>query len=247
MRRLVLLGFILLIGGLAIAGAQAQSGPHIQGKSSQGWTIDVQGAQGTFTASGQTWAVEVIFDWLGYGGFAKSLWFLGRRPDNYLLGFALLNFAGDTFVIWQYDYKQRLLVADRFQGSYAIGGMTIRPTPVPGFVPAGKVPDYSGWDFRVDSPYAQVTPVEGRVSYEGLELIVYPVYNVEVGGEFQEFWAIGIDPKTQHTYHLIFYSYQPHTWVIDLWSGAVSLLPLGRAVLGEGKVQVSRSVTLGGK
>jgi hypothetical protein len=244
MRKCLLFGCVLIFAGVL---NHAQPGPHIQGQSPQGWTIDVQGSRGTFTASGQAWSVEVIFDWLGQTGFVKTLVLVGRQPDSYLLNFALVNFAGEEFVVWHYDYKKRLLVADRFQGSYDISGLTIQPTPVPGYVPLGKVPDYSGQDFRVDSQYAQVTPVEGRVSYEDLSLIVYPVYNAEVGGAFYEFWAIGIDPRTQQTYHLIFYSDRPQAWVIDLWSSEVSILPLGQAILLGRQVQVTRSVTLGNK
>jgi hypothetical protein len=226
---------------------QAQLGnPHIKGRSAQGWTIDIQGSRGAFTAYGQTWNVELIFDWLGQSGFFKTIWFLGRRPDNYLLGFVLVNIAGDSFVVWQFDYRNRRLSADRFQGSYDVGGLKIQlPSSSSGYVPVGPVPGYSGRDFRVQSPIAHVSPPEGRLIYQGTELTVYPVYNLEVGGEFFEFWAIAIDPKTQHTYHLIFYSHQPNGWVVDLWNGVVSFLPLGQASVMGGPVAVHRTVVLG--
>jgi hypothetical protein len=114
--------------------SQAQPGnPHITGRSAQGWTINFQSSRGTFTAYGQIWDSELIFDWLGHSGFFKTIWFLGRRPDNYLLGFVLEDIAGDSFVVWQFDYRSRHLRADRFQGSYDVGGLKIQtPTPLSG-------------------------------------------------------------------------------------------------------------------
>jgi hypothetical protein len=107
------------------------------------------------------------------------------------------------------------------------------------------VPDYIGYDFRVASPYSRISPAEGDVHYEQLQLEVYPVYQVNALNEWNEFWMIGVNPQSLHTYNLIYYSNQHRAWVIDLWNGYVSLLPLGQAIIIGGQVQVPHSVTLG--
>lgn len=243
MRRLLLIGLVVIA---AVALGQAQlSGSHIQGQSSQGWAIDVQGSQGTFTANGQSWTIEFIFRWFGQDGFANLLWFVGRKPENYLLLFAYVNAVDSDFGVWFFDYKQAQSFADGFSGSYDVGSMYPYPSQLPNYVPKGRVPDYIGLDFRVDSPYAQITPVSGTISYKQLQLTVYPVFHAPVPPESQEFWMVGIDPKTNHTYHLIFYSNRPQTWVVDLWSGEVSLLPLGQAIVTGGIVHISRNISLG--
>jgi hypothetical protein len=242
MKRLLLIGLAVVT---AVALGHAQPGPHIQGRSPQGWTIDVQGSAGTFTADGQPWTIEFVFRWFGQDGFANLMWFIGRKLDNYLLLFAYVNTAGTDFALWFFDYKQTQGKAAGFSGSYSVGGMQPQPTPIKDYVPRGKVPNYAGLDFRVDSAYAQITPISGAISYKHLQLVVYPIFHTLVMPGSDEFWMIGIDPRTDHTYHLIFYSNRPQTWVVDLWSGEVNLLPLGQAIITGGPVQVSRTITLG--
>lgn len=244
MRRRILLSSILLVGLLVIAGAQAQTGPHIQGKGSQGSFIDVQGSQGTFSFNGQSWPIEFVFKWLGQDGFANLMWFLGRKSDDYLLLFAYVNTAGENFAVWYFDYKQATGSADAFSGDYSVGAMQAMPTALSGYLPEGKIPDYSGQEFRVDTPYAQLTPAGGKVSYEELQLVVYPVFDNVVSQQLSEFWMIGIDASTKHTYHLIFYTDRDQAWLVDLWRGQISLLPLGRAVISGGNVRIARDVTL---
>lgn len=247
MGRLLLIGLMVLLAAWIGLLGRSQGDSHIQGRSDQGWTIDIQGSRGTFTTDDRSWVVEIIFGWLGQGEFSQSLWLLGRQRDNYLLGFALLNIAGEDFAVWQYDYKRNELLADRFHGSYDVGSLeTEPPTAMPSYLPEGAVPGYTGTDFQISSPYAQVTPIDGRVRHEDLDLIVYPVYNAKFGGSFEEIWSIGVstDPQDPQAYHLIFYSHQEQSWVISLASGRVRLLPLGRAVLGQDQVQISRSVSL---
>lgn len=243
MIRFLVVGLVVITA--ATLGQAQSSGLHIQGQSPQGWTINVQGSQGTLQANGQSWTIEFVFRWFGQDGFSNLLWFIGRKPENYLLLFAYVNSVGTDFALWFFDYKQAQGFADGFSGSYSVGSMQPRPSQLSGYVPRGRVPDYVGLDFRVDSPYAQITPASGTISYKQLQLTVYPVFDALVTTELHEFWMIGIDPTTSHTYHLIFYSNRPQTWVIDLWNGEVSLLPLGQAVITGGTVRISRNISLG--
>ena len=203
-----------------------------------------QNTKCVFKADGQAWQVEIIFGWQGYSGFKKVYWFLGRKADNYVLGFLLSNLGGKNFLIWQYNYKQGQLKLGHFQGDYNAIGLKLDSTPVAGYVPLGNVPGYTGLDFSIASPHARITPQQGRIDYKDLNLAVYPVYNVPFGGEFHEFWAFGFDEKTQHPYHLIFYSNSDSAWVIDLQSGVVRSEPLGQARLGTQQVQITRTLSL---
>lgn len=250
-RRRWVSGFIGLLGVLLLGlGARAPSGPYIQGVSQQhGWELALQGPVGTFRVEEETWPIELIFKGLGQAGFANTLWLLGRKADNYVLVFAFVNTAGESFRVWYFDYKRAREASEAFVGEYTISGLLPRPSlwPEGSYVPAGPVPDYVGEDFRVASPYAQVAPAGGTVTYKGLHLEVYPVLQVTVPGAWSEFWAVGWDPVARNAYHLIFYSHRVQAWIIDLRDGGVSLFPLGQAVITGGQVQVPHPVELGGR
>lgn len=223
---------------------RAQTGAYIQGKGSQGWEINIQGSRGTFQANGETWDVEYILNSLGQNNFANTLWFLGRKSQNYLLLFVSVNTEGTVFEIDFFDYQKNSLPYDKFQGNYNITGLRAAPTKKPNYVPEGKVPDYQGVDFRVSSPYSQVSPAEGKVSFIGFNLIVYPTYHLMINSNWSEFWGIGLDPKTSHTYHLIYYTNNRQAWLVDLWTGQVNDFPLGQAAITGGKVYAPHPVTL---
>lgn len=241
---LTLICLLIIIPGLA----EAPAGPYIQGKSDQyGWEIEVQGSLGTFKDGDETWKIELIYMGLGQDGFAYTPWFLGRKSDDYILLFPFIDTTGTNFYLWKFDYKKAEAVLDVFNGDYTISGMEAQPSRIAGgYIPVGEVPDYVGLDFRVSSPYARLSPAGGTVSYEELQLQVYPIYNAIISRWLSEFWAIGINSETNHTYHIIFYSDRVDSWVIDLSRGGVSLLPLGKAIITGGQVQVSHPVTLGG-
>jgi len=243
LKKLVLFGFIVLLPVLNIAEAQAL--PHIQGRSiGYGWTIGVWGSKGTFRADGLTWEIEYIFKNGGLAGFSNTLWFLGRRPDNFALLHIYTNQAGNSFTVLYYNYKDSTYRADQFGGSYDINGLGAASTFMPGYVPRGKVPDYMGLDFLIFSSFSNIVPAGGKVSYPGLQLTIYPVFYVPVTPVWSEIWAIAIDPATQHTYFLIFYTITTEAWVIDLWSGQINNLPLGQVLIAGGQITVARNVVL---
>jgi len=243
---LTLICLLLLIPTLA----EVPPGPHIQGKSDQyGWEIDVQGSRGIFRADGEEWLIEFYHETPGLGKFLYVMSFLGRKQDNFINLDVYVNENGHYFVIFFYNYKANILRDDEFHGSYDIVRMHADPTyPTyrESYVPVGKVPDYEGQDFIISSEYAEITPVSGRISYEKLQLQVYPVYNIIVWPPYwSEFWAIGINPTGDHAYLLLLYSNSSHSWVINLWNGKVEALPLGQAIITGDKISVKRQIILG--
>lgn len=248
MHRFLLLGILLTLLTLAWPIApdlRAQSAPFLQGTSTgYGWTISVSGSQGTFQADGVEWQIEYIFQSAGFSGFKHALWFLGRKSDNLMLLHVYVDDAGTSFLGIYYNYKERTQKAERFVGEYGIAGLSIQPTRIEDYVPHGRIPTYAGESFRISSPHSNLSPLGGTVSYQGLDLTVYPVFNVIVTPTWSEFWSIGIDPHTQHTYFLIYYSISPSAWTVDLWSGQVTSAILGQAVLNGGQVTVEHNAEL---
>jgi len=241
MGAVIVLLFILL---LLVPAPQAQDAPHIIGKSlNYDWEIEVYGSQGVFRADGDEWPIEFFLETPGLGGYLRVLSFLGRKEDNFINVHVFLNYSGEDFFVNYYNYKDNALLVDSFEGSYHIIELEAAPTLMEGYVPTGKVPNYEGQDFRISSQFAEISPAQGRVFHPQLQLVVYPVYNVVISSSWSEFWMIGVDPSTHHTYFLIFYT-TPSAWVIDLWSGAVEALPLGRAIVIGDYVRVERNVRL---
>jgi hypothetical protein len=234
--RRALVGLLIAVLGVSLVPASPswpQSPPFLQGRSfSYGWVLDIQGSRGRFQAGGLVWTIEYIFRTPGLNGFAYGLWFLGRRPETFSLLFISVNDAGSNFFVEYYNYQENILRLDRFSGSYNINGLRANPTLMSGYRPTSHVPSYEGPAFSISSPYAQVTQQGGTVSTEKLQLQVYPLYRVTATTTWHEIWALGLDTRAEHSYFLIFYTTGPESWVIDLQSGNVQLLPLGRVILG---------------
>jgi hypothetical protein len=234
--------------GLVLA-TQAEEGPEapfIQGHGLAGrWSMEVHGASGIFVEDGEVWRIEFIFQHLGLNDFAHSLVFLGRKPENFLLLFLDINLVGDSFLAFRFNYKRASLAADQFAGRYDIRGIEPQPSFLEGYVPRGPVPNYIGRDFHIVSAHSNISPQGGTVTHEELgSLEVFPIYSGVIPSQWSEFWMIGIDHSTEHTYFLMYYDITPNTWIIDLWDGHVRNLPLGKAVVLEGRVTVQRDVHL---
>lgn len=254
-----IVSFLMVI--LPVDASQAQDTPYIIGKSlNYDWEIEVYGSYGVFRADDEEWPIEFYHENLGLNGFLRQLSFLGRKADNFINVDVLVNEGGDSFLVFYYNYKANIQRQAHFKGSYHVEELKGEPpTFIEGYVPVGKVPDYEGQDFRISpdlgvSMFAEITPHEGRITHPELNLVVYPVLNIVVSSTWSEFWMIGIDPSTGHTYFLIFYTPPstqsldltiPSTWVIDLWSGQVKALPLGYAVVTGEHIKVQRDVQLG--
>ena len=245
MKRLWLFGLMLFLSG-ALVTAGAQPEPHIQGASSlRGWTIDVQGSRGAFSADGENWDIEFFNRSLGMSGFLHIMEFVGRKPENFIYLQVFVNDAGNSFWIFAFNYKLGTAQWGFFEGDYGnVRGIEAKPTLMEEYVPTGKVPDYRGQDFRVFSNTAKVSPTQGTISHPELQLSVYPVTQIVVTNSWSEFWSIGIDPQTRHTYLLFFYTISSNTTLIDLWNGRVFGLPLGQATITGGTITVTREVNL---
>jgi hypothetical protein len=210
-----------------------------------GWTLQLVGSRGTFVADGVTWPVEYIFQQKEQlTGYDRTLWLLGRKSDNFIILHIYANDSGTSFTGLYYNYKERSYRAERFVGNYDVRGLIANPTVQEGYVPRGKVPAYHGQDFRISSEYTNLTPRGGTISYQELNLTVYPVLNEIITSTWSEFWAIAINPHSRHTYFLIFYTISPNAWVLDLWNGQITRAPLGQATITGGQVTVEHNVEL---
>lgn len=244
---LLMLIMVIAAGALSLSlpeVSRAEFVPFITGQSINfGWTVDVHGPNGTFTAGGETWAIEFRQETPGLNGFLRLLSFMGRQSSNFITLDVFVNHSGDSFIAYYYNYRANELVSDRFSGKYQIADLQPAPTYMKGYVPEGAVPGYSGQDFSISSNYAHISPAQGRIAHPRYPLTVYPVHNVVVSSSWAEFWMIGIDPATQHTYFLIFYTV-PGTWVIDLWSGEVEVVDLGTATVTGDHKEIQRNIRL---
>ncbi len=244
MKRYALLGGMILLLLAVPAALEAETVPHIQGTSQvQGWSIDVKGSTGTFTADGESWEIEFIGRSLGLNGFLHTLEFLGRKPDNFIDLQVLVNVSGDSFWIFAFNYKEGRAEWGFFEGDYDMRGLSAEPTQLDGYAPAGKVPDYQGQDFRISSEASEISPHGGTVSLPELRINVYPITQVKVTEVWSEFWSVGIDPESRHTYFLILYTISPNAVIVDLWTGRVFSLPLGQATITGDTVQLSHDVS----
>lgn len=247
-----LLPSLLLMVGALIAPTpiqgQGEETPFIRGHGlGYGWLIDIQGPSGTFQANGITWRVELIFQQENsIRSSTYTLWFLGRKPDNFIeLYIDLDHQSGDTFFVHYYNYREGSYQVEQFSGRYDLDGFDPSPSFMASYTPRGKIPDYEGRNFLIDSEYTYLTPEEGQITYEDkLQLAVYPVFYGAVTPTWREVWAIAVEPSSRHTYFLIFYTITPNTWVLDLWSGELQLLPLGQVVITGDFVIVSRDARL---
>ena len=266
----ILLRLLLVAGVLAVPtltqqvqgqgqgqGQEALS-PFIRGRGlGYGWSIDIQGPSGTFQADGPTWRVELIFQQENsVRSSPYTLWFLGRKPDNFIMLYIDLDHqSGDTFFVHYYNYREGSYRVEQFSGGYDLSGFSTStstsaqagpsPTFMAGYAPRGEIPDYEGRDFLIDSEYTHLTPEGGRVTYEDeLYLAVYPVFYAAVTPSWREVWAIAVEPSSRHVYFLIFYTITPNAWVLDLWSGELRLLPLGQVVITGDLITVSRDARL---
>ncbi len=221
--------------------------PQLVGSGIQfGWHIELDGGQGNFVADGEQWDLEFYQLTPGLGGYLQALSYIGRKPDNFIQVYVFANHVGTSFFVNYYNYKTNLLRVDQFRGEYRLQPMEANPTLIAGYVPQGRAPGYQGQAFHVDSPFAQIQPELGHITHPDLSLDrVYPVQNVVVSPSWSEFWMVGLDVEAQRAYFLIFYSVSEIAWVVDLASGAVDALPLGRAVVfPDQQVQVKRNAVL---
>lgn len=243
----VMIAITMTVIFVAPANCQASS-PYIQGESVRyGWEIDVIGSKGTFQASGEIWDIEFINKAEGMGSYSYDMTFWSRRSDNFILVDVFANETGRSFWICYYNYKDNTYKRDLFNGNYDdISGIENDPTFIEGYVPSGPIPSYQGQDFYISSSYSHITSRGGTVSYEELELEVYPIHNLIISPEWSEFWCIGIDRASQHTYLLVFFTLPSQTWVLDLWSGEVTYLPLGQATITDQTVNIMYNINLEG-
>ena len=235
---------LFALGLLFSLSLRAENSNHISGDGvKQDWHISINGSEGTFTVEDRTWILEYFQTTPGLNEYARMLSFLGREDDNFTRVDIFLDFIGEDFIVYYYDYKNGTLEFDNFKGSYSVNELSERPDFMEGYLPKGKVPDYDGQDFVLKTEFADVTSAAGTVSYKGLNLKVFPVYNVVISPTWSEFWTIGIAPDTGHTYFLIFYRTQS-AWLVDLWSGEVRVLPLGEAEVLSDDVLIKRDFLL---
>lgn len=242
---------------------ETQSSTVIKGISSRyGWEIEIkEDGKGTIKIGDELWDIEYTSKSLALNGFVQMLDFIGRKDDNFILVYIELNHVGDEFLIWVYDYKAASELGATAKGHYDLSAASFienpQPTYMEGYFPKGKVPDYKGVNFRIDSSHVTMTPEGGRLSYheqgENLELLLWPVYDVHVSSSWEEIWTIGIDPETNHSYLMIFYTpahSDPSTWdetlawVTDLWSTEKKALPLGAVEILGGEVYAVHDVEL---
>lgn len=248
MSRLLLVGMVLTLLPMAWPvgnDLQAQTTPFLEGTSTgYGWTISVVGSSGIFQADGNEWQIEYIFQNIGLAGYKHDLWFLGRKSDNFITLHLYADDAGTSFIAVYYDYKRPPVRAERFVGAYDVTGLIANPTLVEGYSPHGRIPAYEGHNFHISSEYTILSPLVGSVSYNKLQVAVYPVMNAVVTPSWSEIWAIAIEPNSRHTYFLMFYTISSYAWIIDLWSGQVTTAPLGQVMETSDQVTIEHGVDL---
>lgn len=242
---LLLLTFLMISGSFQIL---AKDQDHINGDGTTlKWHIDVVGTRGTFKVDDKTWQIEYFQTTPGLNNYSRTLSFLGREEDDFIRVDIFMDFIGSNFLVYLYDYKKdsdpKSIQNDTFVGSYKVDSLDQIPTFMANYIPKGKVPNYHGQDFVLKSQYADVTSSSGTINYQDLSLKVFPVYNVVISDNWSEFWTIGIEPTTGRTYFLIFYRTQD-AWLVDLWSGEVQILPLGKALITADDVVVQRDFNL---
>lgn len=243
--------FVLTIQ--AQQGDEEQQGDQIFGNALEAnWTISVNGTSGTFLIDNKTWNIEFFGEFPGQNSFERLLSFFGREADNFIRLDVFLNSFDTRFLVFYYDYKAEILVHEEFEGTTRVGNLIPQPNFVQGYLPSGAIPDYTnpenppffeGQDFDLSSPFANVTPEGGTVSYQGLQLQVFPVLNVVISESWSEFWTIGVDVNTCKSYFLQFYLTQS-SFIFDLESGEVQTAPLGGAQLVGGDLLVQRDFEL---
>jgi len=239
----VIVGFILLVGGIASPN-YSQETSSIDGTSiNSDWSISVAGNSGTFFDGNEEWEIEFFLETGGLNGFSRLLSFLGRKPENFIRVDVFIDSFGDNFLVYLYDYKRDLLESQAFAGTYSLGDLDNGVTLMEGYIPRGTIPDYVGKDFVIDSPTADISPERGAVELDGADIVIFPVYYIEVSATWKEFWSVGINPETGRTYMIQSYL-SPVSWVIDLWDGTVRTLEIGGALVSDVDVNIERDFTL---
>lgn len=223
--------------------------------SGSGCFLEVHGSKGIFRdRNGEVWEIEYVHyiePKMVPLGRKYNLCFIGRKDDNFRIFYIEANDSGEDFYLHIYDYKSADCRLHWLYGKYHITENFLNnpnPTNMPGYIPKGKVPDYEGRDFQVNSAYLNMTPEGGHLSYheggENLELELYPVFYGAVTHTWKEIWVLGIDSETKHSYFLIFYTISPMAWVIDLWNLRIKLLPLGQVKITGGFITAPHDVVL---
>ena len=240
----LILAFVVALLITILPNSIAQESDHISGQAAvENWQIEISGTTGTFAIDGKVWDIEFFQKTPGLNGFSQLLSFIGREEENFVRVDVFLNSIGEEFLIFYYDYKQNLLINDRFSGSYRVGDLSSDVTPIEGYLPKGVVPTYTGQDFVIESETAQVTANSGTVFFEGSEITVYPVRNIIVSPSWSEFWTVGVDRETGRSYFIIFFRTETG-FLLDLWTGEIAEINFGSAILTGTEVVIERDFRL---
>lgn len=239
------LGALILFGfGFQSALVPAADADHLQVQGFSplhGWKLDIRGVTGQLVQGEETWELEFLRRSLGMGGFLHNYEYLARRPDDFMYAQIMLNRSGSRFWAFLFRYGTGTAEWELFEGEYvAQRKIKAQPSFLEGYKPLAPLPDYHGRAFRVSSTVADIRPEEGTIQHPDLRLQVFPIAEVEVTESWSEFWSFGIDPHTEHTYLLFFYTITPDTTLLDLWDGRIFSLPLGQAVVTGGEIHVAR-------
>jgi len=235
--------FVLLTAISSVPNAQDED--HITGVGrEEGWEVDIQGTSGTFTIDDKTWNVEFLQETGGLNSFSRTLSYFGREDDNFIRLDFFIDSIGSEFLLFYFDYKTTDLPFDRFDGEYRLSN-NLEPNPIliDNYVPTGRIPDYDGPSFFIDSELTQLTEVGGTVTYDGREIEVFPIKEVPVSPTWQEIWAVGIDPVDCKSFYLQFYG-SPSGWLFDLSTGEVEQVSYGGTTISGDVVHVERDINL---
>ena len=208
------------------------------------WQIDVSGGTGTFTVDGVELPVELAGEGPGLNGFERQLTFLGRTETSVVILDLFLNSIGSAFLVFYYDYETNTRQFRQFDGDYSYESLDPALTLMEGYLPVGPVPDYIGQDFVIESTVASVTSQQGTVQIdETTSVTVFPVFNISSTDTLSQFFGIGIDEATGHTYMFIFFTTESG-FLIDLWTGAMTTVEFGAAEVIAESIAVERDINL---
>ena len=243
-KKLLALAFVATLMLAFLPTSLAQDTDFISGHAaSENWQVDISGNSGTISIDGKVWNIEYFQKTPGLNGFAQVLSFVGREDENFIRVDVFVNSIGEDFLIFYYDYKQNALESDRFEGSYRVGELDNSVSRLEGYLPRGLVPSYTGQDFVIESEIAQVTANSGVINFDGREITVYPVRNVVVSESWSEFWSVGIDRDSGRSYFMIFFRTDTG-FLLDLWTGEISEVRFGEALLTGENVVIERDFNL---
>lgn len=208
------------------------------------WKMNIKGNKGTLEVDGKVWNIEYIFKQdKAFSGFKHTYWFLAREKDDFAYFAVYANEEGNRWIGSFYSYKDAFHGrAEMFVGNYNATGLSAEPTQMPGYYPEGKIPDYKGRDFIIATDRAHITPQGGTAM--GGKIKVFPIVHQRITPSWNEIWAIGVEPETNHTYLMIFYDISSNVWIVDLWTGEVTSQQLGQVFFKEGDVETHRNISL---